>query len=144
MRDAPMTFPTPYGGNHPTWVVGHAVHARAGLLSMITGEPSQFFEKWNASLGGGSHPADDPAAYPDYDELLSAWELEHQRTLDTLDRIGEARLDQAPATVPDELKNDPDFATVGRLFLFIAMHEMSHRGQLADARRAAGRSVLAL
>lgn len=143
MRDAAMTFPTPNGGNHPTWVVGHAVHARTGLLSMISGETSPFFEKWDAALGGGSQPTDEPAAYPSYEELLAAWELEHRRTLDALDRIGEVGLDRPPATVPDELKDSPDFATVGRIFLFIAMHEMSHRGQLADARRAAGRSTLA-
>jgi hypothetical protein len=39
--------------------------------------------------------------------------------------------------VPDELRDDPDFASVGRLFTFIALHEMSHRGELAAARRAA-------
>ncbi len=143
LRDAAMTAPTPRGGNHPTWVVGHAVHARAGLLGMITGESSELFKTWDAKLGGGSQPVDDAAAYPGYDKLLSMWEQMHRKTLEALDRLSDADLDQAPADVPPELKGDPDFASVGRLFLFIALHEMSHRGQLADARRAAGRGTLA-
>jgi uncharacterized damage-inducible protein DinB len=39
----------------------------------------------------------------------------------------------------EEVREDPHFQTIGQLFLFIAMHEMSHRGQLADARNALGR-----
>lgn len=142
MRDAAMTFPTPNGGNHPTWVVGHAVSARIGLLSMITGEQDNSWDKWESLLGGGSQPVDDPAAYPGYDDMLAAYANVHERTLGILDRVGDDGLDTTPPAVPEALKDDPDFATVGRMFLFIAMHEMSHRGQLADARRAAGRAVL--
>ena len=31
MADAAMTFPTPNGGNHPTWLVGHLTLARMGF-----------------------------------------------------------------------------------------------------------------
>ena len=32
--------------------------------------------------------------------------------------------------------------TAGETFLLIALHQMSHRGQVADARRAAGRKPI--
>ena len=32
MRDAPRTFPTPKGGNHPQWVMGHLTLAEDGLI----------------------------------------------------------------------------------------------------------------
>ncbi len=142
MRDAAMTFPTARGGNHPTWVVGHAAHASAGLLSMITGEPNPL-ARFDATLGGSSEPTADADDYPSFDDAMSMWEREHRRRLEALDTFGPSRLDEPPAAVPESLRSVPDFQTVGRIFLFIALHEMSHRGQLADARRAAGRPVLA-
>ncbi|MEQ9459445.1 MAG: DinB family protein [Phycisphaeraceae bacterium] len=142
MRDVPLTFPTPTGGNHPVWVVGHAAFARAALLSFITGEPNPLAE-WEAKLGGQSQPSGDGSVYPSYDEVMALWEREHQRTLQALAKFGEAGLDQPALGVPPKLKDDPDFQTVGRIFLFTALHEMSHRGQLADARRALGRGPLA-
>ncbi|MGL4465831.1 MAG: DinB family protein [Planctomycetia bacterium] len=142
LRDAPLAFPTANGGNHAVWVAGHAVVARSGLLSMITGQPDPWAD-WGKMLGGGSTPVADAAAYPNYEELLAAWDSVHRKTLALLDGLSEARLDEPPAAVPDELKDDPNFASVGAILLFIAMHEMSHRGQLADVRRSLGRGTLA-
>lgn len=142
MRDAPMTFPTPRGGNHPIWVVGHAAHASAGLLSMITGEPNPL-ARFDATLGGNSVPTADADDYPSFDDAMSMWENEHHRRLEALDTFDQSRLDEPPAAVPESLRSFPDFQSVGRVFLLIALHEMSHRGQLADARRAVGRPVLA-
>lgn len=142
LRDASLAFPTRHGGNHATWVVGHAAAAQAGLRSFITGEPSEL-AGWDATLGGDSEPSDDASVYPPYDTLLATWEREHGRTLALLASLDDAALDEAPRAVPAELSDTPQFQSVGRLFMFIASHEMSHRGQLADARRALGRSRLA-
>lgn len=141
MRDAPMTFPTQQGGNHPTWVVGHAAWSSSGLMSMITGEPSPL-DHLEPLVGGGSEPTDDATLYPDYDDMLSIWEQGHHRRLQILTRFNDAQLDAAPAAVPEQLKGVPDFQTIGRIFLFVALHEMSHRGQLADARRTLNRPVI--
>ncbi len=141
MRDAAMTAPTPRGGNHPMWVMGHAAYSKGALLMMISGTPNPV-EHWKEWFEGGSEPKAEADVYPTYDEVLSACDRLHQQALDLLDETGEAGLDQAPAMVWPELTDDPDFQTKGQLFLFTAMHEMSHRGQLADARRAAGRSRL--
>lgn len=32
MKDAPLTFPTPKGGNHPLWVLGHLAYSEGSLL----------------------------------------------------------------------------------------------------------------
>jgi hypothetical protein len=138
LLDAPLTPPTSSGGNHPLWVMGHLAFSRAGLLSMINGQPSSL-GKWKDLFAGGTQPQSEPKVYPPYSEVLSAYQQTHRDTLRLLEEIGEANLDARPKAVMEKLRDMPDFQSNGRLFLFIAMHDMSHRGQLADARHALGR-----
>ena len=142
LRDAPLVFPTANGGNHASWVVGHAATAQSALRSFITGGPSSL-TKWDKILGGGSIPTDDPNTYPAYGELLETWYHQYEATLSLLDTFDDAMLDKPPRGLPEKFRDDPGFQSIGHVFLFIAMHEMSHRGQLADVRRALGRPVLA-
>lgn len=141
LADAPMTSPTPAGGNHPTWVVGHMALSEAGLLAMITGEPNPL-EHWQPLFSGGTTPSRDASAYPAYSEVRAAYEQARARTLAYLDALTDADLTRGPRAVPAELAQDPSFASVGRLLLFIAVHQMAHFGQLADARHALGRAPL--
>ena len=39
LRNAPMTFPTPRGGNHPLWVLGHITFVEASMPKVLFGEP---------------------------------------------------------------------------------------------------------
>lgn len=142
LADAPLTSPTSGRGNHPTWIMGHLTFSSAGLLSMMSGEPS-VCEKWKDIFQGGTQPSYDASVYPSYGDILGTYEQTHRATLALLDEFGEARLDEKPVAVWDEVKDLPEFQTNGRLFLFIAMHEMSHRGQLADARRVLERKPFA-
>lgn len=135
LSSSPMA-PAEPAGNHPLWVVGHLACSRAGLLAMIDGRPSSL-AGWDRLFAGGTTPSEDASRYPAYAEVLAAFEGLQPRTLELLASCGEAGLDRAPAAVPAELRDDPDFASVGRLFTFLALHEMSHRGELAAARRAA-------
>lgn len=141
LSDAPLAFPTPNGGNHATWVVGHLALARAGLLSFITGEPNAL-GNWAPIFGGTSTPVDHADTYPAYGELLKTWEHEHKRSMKLLKQTTPDGLDATPPAVPEAFASVPGMDTVGGVFLFIAMHEMSHRGQLADCRRALGRKPL--
>jgi uncharacterized damage-inducible protein DinB len=142
LRSAPLAFPTSNGGNHATWVVGHAATSQAGLRSFITGEPSPR-ASWEATLGGGTTPVADASAYPSYETLMDAWKAEYEKTLALLAEQTDASLDARPKALPDSLKDHPSFRSVGHVLMLIAMHEMSHRAQLADVRRALGRGVLA-
>ena len=142
LADAPLTSPTPGEGNHPMWIMGHLTFSSAGLLAMISGEPSPC-EDGKDFFQGGTLPSYDAGVYPSYGDVLGTYEQTHRATLALLDELGEARLDEKPVAVWSELQDAPDFQSNGRLFLFIAMHEMSHRGQLADARRVLGRKPFA-
>lgn len=142
LADAPLTAPTPAGGNHPLWIMGHVTFSKAGLLAMISGRPNPL-EHWKDLFAGGTQPLRDRDGYPPFPDVMAAYRQTHQAALDLLGEIGEAGLAAKPKAVAKELSDEPDFQSVGRLFLFITMHEMSHRGQLADARRALGRKPFA-
>ena len=139
MRDAPLTRPTPRGGNHPMWVVGHITFIEAGIPHILFGEPNPLAH-WAPLFAPGSEPKDDASAYPPYDEVLRAYRGHRARTLKILDGLSEAELDR-PTKAP--LKGlEQVLATFGQTLLVQALHQMTHRGQLADARRAAGRKPL--
>jgi uncharacterized damage-inducible protein DinB len=141
LADAPMTFPTPAGGNHPTWVVGHLAIAEAGLLSMITGCESPL-KAWEPLFSAGTTPSADGSKYPPYHELLAAYQQARAQTLAHLDKLTDADLDRRPPAVPAELAENDMFSSVGRVLMFTAAHQMSHFGQLTDSRRALGRAPL--
>lgn len=142
LADAPMTSPTPMRGNHPLWIMGHLTYSTAGLLAMISGE-SNPYEKWKNLFAGGTQPLSDAASYPSYAEILEAYEATYLSGIGILNETTDSQLNEPPTAVPDALRDYPSFQTTGKLFVFIAMHEMSHRGQLADARRVLGRTPLA-
>jgi uncharacterized damage-inducible protein DinB len=137
-----LDSPTPAQGNHPLWIMGHLVFSSAGLLSMITGQANHF-DRWGQLFGGGTKPRFDATTYPSYVEVLAAYEQVHKDVLRELDGMPACRLDERPQAVLEEVRDNPQFQTIGQVFLFIAMHEMSHRGQLADARNALGRKPFA-
>jgi uncharacterized damage-inducible protein DinB len=137
LRNAPLTSPTPRGGNHPLWVLGHITVVEANVPHIILGE-SNPLERWMPLFKAGAEPSSDPKAYPSFDELLKAYQDARTKNLKLLDQIGEAGLDRPTKFQPKGLEQA--LATVGQSFMTIAMHQMNHRGQLADARRALGRT----
>jgi hypothetical protein len=136
MRDAPLTRPTGRGGNHPLWLLGHLAVVEGAIPQVVFGEPNPVGH-WEKLFGQGTTPSDDAAAYPDYEEVLGTYRDLRKKNLARLEAIGEAGLDEAPAAVPPGFEDE--MRTVGQTYLTIAMHQMIHYGQLADARRAAGR-----
>jgi len=139
MRDAPLTFPTPRGGNHPLWVIGHVAYVEANIPHIVSGELNAL-DRWAVLFAPGTEPKADARVYPPIDELLSAFREVRAQNLKILEALGEAGLDQATKSPPRGLEEA--FKTAGQTFLVIAMHHMSHRGQVADARRAAGRKPM--
>jgi hypothetical protein len=139
MKDAPLTAPTPNGGNHPLWVLGHIVYSEAGLVyGMIQGEQNPL-AKWKSLFGGGSEPVADASRYPSWDELIAEFEKVRAHTLKTLASFSEKDLERrshAPA------ERAMMFGTIGQVLFMVTHHMMFHAGQIADARRAAGRGPL--
>lgn len=140
MQDAPLTPPTPNGGNHPWWVAGHLVYAEANLTShILVGTPNPLVE-WKDMFGRGSQPMADGAGYPPFVDILNMWDEVRSNTVKILDSISDDDLDKPSANPP--AGREEFFGTYGKIFSVVCLHAMMHRGQVADARRAAGRQPL--
>jgi hypothetical protein len=143
MRDAPLTRSTPGAkggdGNHPLWSLGHLCVIEGGIPQILSGEKNPV-ERWKPLFASGTQPKADASAYPSFDEVLQTYRRLRANTLRLLDEIGEAGLDRIPKQVPPGFEEA--MKTFGQTLLLIALHNMVHYGQIADARRVAGRKPL--
>lgn len=136
MQDAPLTFPTPNGGCHPLWVLGNVTLAEGTFIrEYILGESNPVGE-WKDIFGAGTEPVADATKYPSFHEVMAKSHEVRQGTVALLDSLNEEDLDK-PSKAP--AKRQAYFGTARQCFLMTALHWMMHRGQVADARRAAGR-----
>ena len=140
MQDAPMTVPTSNGGNHPTWIAGHLAYSEANLIHHILLGNTNPLLDWKSLFGIGSEPTDKADSYPSLGDLLAKWDEVHVHTLDTLDSLSDADLDQPSANPPPG--REAYFDTYAKVLSLVAQHPLMHRGQVADARRAVGREKL--
>ena len=88
----------------------------------------------------GTKPKPDASAYPPFDEVLRTYRALRAKNLKLLDEVGENGLDRLPKDIPPGFEDA--MKTFGHTFLLITLHNMVHYGQIADARRAAGRKPL--
>lgn len=139
MREAPLTQPTPNGGNHPLWILGHIVRAESDLLDIFIQGKANRFPELEIDFAMGSIPTTDPDRYPSIDELLVKFEEIRAASLAYLDTISDQQLGNA-SHAPDQF--GPAFSTVGACFAAMSTHVSFHAGQVADARRAAGREPM--
>ena len=137
-KDIAMTEPTPKGGNHPLWCVGHLAYSEANLLSLASGKPNGLTE-WEGIFKNGTSPSSDASAYPSYDEVMQKYQQVHAAVESFVDGLSDEDLDK-PSHAEDEMKEW--FGTVGQCLAAIPVHLGFHGGQIADARRAAGREPL--
>jgi uncharacterized damage-inducible protein DinB len=140
MSGAPTTFPTPNGGCHPLWVLGHLAIVEGMVLEVLFGERNPVAE-WQKYFGENSQPVDDSSAYPPFAEVRAKYVELRERNLKILDSLSEEELDR-PTKAPPKGR-EQEFATFGRSFLVLALHQTMHRGHVTDARRAAGLAATA-
>lgn len=139
MKDSPLTQPTPHGGNHPLWCVGHLAYSEANLVQTVAqGKPNPLAE-WKELFDGGTTAETDPNAYPSFDELLQKFDEVRAATMAYLDNLSDEDL-EAESHAEGEMKEW--FGTVAACLAAVPIHVGFHGGQIADARRAAGRPVL--
>lgn len=136
--DIAMTTPTDKGGNHPLWCVGHLAYSQANLLSLCTGDPNALAE-WEGTFKFGTSPSTDAGAYPAFDEVMGKYNETHAAILSYLDGLADDDLSK-PSHAEGELKDW--FGTVAQCLAAMPVHIGFHGGQIADARRAAGRDPL--
>jgi len=140
MSDAPTTFPTPNGGCHPLWVLGHLALVEGSMPSVLLGKPNPVIE-WQPIFGDKSQPVDDRSVYPSFAEVRAKYVQLRASNISLLQSLTEEDLDKSTVAPPKGLEKE--FDTWGRSFLTLALHQMLHRANVTDARRAAGRTALA-
>lgn len=134
MSGAPTTFPTPNGGCHPLWVLGHLTLVEGMIPAVLFGEPNPAGD-WERHFGQGSEPVADASAYPRFAEIRAKYVQLRERNLQLLESLSDADLDK-PTVAPPKGR-EREFATYGSSFLVLALHQMIHRSHVTDARRAA-------
>lgn len=135
MRGHCVVFPTPRGGCHTLWVLGHLAYVEELVIRrfMLGGENP--LADWEHTFDGDD-VAGDIVRYPPFDEVLARCRGARQATIDLAASLAEDALDTRSARVPAGF--DETFGTYRLCLQYVADHWYMHRGQLADARRAAG------
>ena len=121
------------------WVLGNVAWGDGMFLyEWILGEENPLAD-WSPIFGPGTEPTANAEDYPSFDEVLAKNNEIHSAVLATLGSFSEEDLDKT-SKAPAEYASL--FGTNRQVFLQSGLHRMVHRGQLADARRAAGRPRL--
>ncbi|HXJ39623.1 MAG TPA: DinB family protein [Bryobacteraceae bacterium] len=141
MSDDPTRFPTSNGGCHPLWVMGHLTLVEGLIPSVLFGEENPV-AGWYGLFGESSEPVGDATRYPSFSEVRAKYTELRAKNLAVLTSLSEADLDK-PAKAPPKGREN-EFATFGRCFLTLALHQAMHRSHITDALRAAGRTTAAL
>jgi uncharacterized damage-inducible protein DinB len=122
------------------WVLGHLTLVEGMIPAVFFGDKNPAVE-WQQYFGESSEPVADPSAYPPFAEVREKYFQLREQNLKLLESLSEADLDK-PTKAPPKGR-EQEFATYGRSFLALALHQMMHRGNVSDARRTAGRAALA-
>jgi uncharacterized damage-inducible protein DinB len=138
MSGAATTFPTPNGGCHPLWVLGHLTLVEGMIPAVLFGDKNPAAE-WQQYFGEDSKAVADAGSYPPFAEVRKKYLQLRERNLKLLESLSEADLDK-PTKAPPKGR-EREFATYGQSFLVLALHQTMHRGNVSDAQRAAGRAT---
>ena len=135
MREHCVVFPTPRGGCHTLWVLGHLAYIEALVIRGYMLGQTNPLAHWE-DLFDGADTLGDIEQFPPFDQVLGVCRQTRASTVSLLGSMTENDLDKASVNTPagaGEL-----FGTYRRCLQYAADHWFMHRGQLADARRAAG------
>ena len=141
MKDAATTAPTPNGGNHPHWIIGHLAYSESLIINKyMLGAESHSLSEWGEIFGAAKGPLPDAAGYPPFDDVVAGFEQARARTLEVLAGLSDEDLQQPSKAPPEGVKEF--IGTFAQCFMVVSHHFTFHGGQIADARRAAGRKPL--
>ena len=135
MREHCVVFPTRNGGCHTLWTLGHLAYIETLVVRtfMLGGENP--LARWEESFDGAD-TSGDISQFPPFDEVLAKCREVRQSTVALVDSLSEDDLETVSAKVPEGFEDT--FGTYRLCLQYVADHWYMHRGQLADARRAAG------
>lgn len=135
MREHCLVFPTPNGGAHTLWVLGHLAYIESLVIRRFMlgrGHPLVHWEE----VFDGDDVSGDASRYPAFDEVLAICREVRESTIELADSLFEESLDARSADVPAGFEDT--FGSYRLCLQYAADHWYMHRGHLADARRAAG------
>ena len=135
MRSHSMVFPTPRGGCHTLWILGHLAYIEALVVREIMLGGQNPLADWEDTFDG-EEVSGDVNRFPPFDQVLRECRNVRTSTTALLGSLTEDDLDLASARVPAGAEDL--FGTYRHCLQYAADHWFMHRGQLADARRAAG------
>ena len=121
-------------------MLGHLTLVEGMIPAVLFGDKNPGAE-WQQYFGEDSKAVSDAGAYPPFAEVRKKYLQLRERNLNILESLTEADLDKPTLATPKG--REKEFATYGQSFLVLALHQTMHRGNLTDARRAAGRTALA-
>lgn len=135
MREHCVIFPTPNGGCHALWVLGHLAYIEVLVIrTFMLGEANPLAD-WE-DVFDGADVSGDVGEFPPFDQVLARCREVRESTLAVLGSLSEADLDRVSARAPAGF--EATFGTCRLCLQYVSDHWYMHRGQLADARRAAG------
>jgi len=141
LKDEPLAQPTINGGNHALWVLGHLAYIESSILhNFIHGKETCPLIDLKDKFDFKTEPSTDASDYPSFDDLMNNYDSAHTELLEYIDTITDEDLDKPIESCPEEWESF--FGTIGMCLGTICMHPCMHYGQLADTRRALGRSPL--
>lgn len=135
MREHCVVFPTPHGGGHTLWVLGHLAYIEALVIHEFMLGTVNPLAAWEDPFDG-SEVDGDRNLYPPFDLVLAQCRDTRAQTVRLIDSLEESDLDRSSAKGPRGYEGE--FGTYRACLQYVADHWYMHRGQLADARRAAG------
>ena len=135
MREHCLVFPTPNGGCHTLWILGHLAFIEALIICDFMQGKTHPLTDWQERFDGGD-VSGEATDYPPFEEVLSKCRQMRESTLTLLDSFTEDDLDKTSANSPENFEDT--FGTFRLCLQYVSDHWYMHRGQLADARRAAG------
>jgi hypothetical protein len=102
MSGAATTFPTPNGGCHPLWVLGHLTLVEGMIPAVLFGDKNPAGE-WQPYFGENSEPVSDPGVYPSFTEVREKYLQLREQNLKLLESLSEEDLDKPTKAPPKGL-----------------------------------------
>ncbi|MEM9643950.1 MAG: DinB family protein [Planctomycetota bacterium] len=135
MRGHCMVRSSAKGGGHTLWVLGHLAYIESMVIHHFMLGDANPLGDWEAMFDGAEVSVD-AEVYVSFDRALAECRAVRASTTSLLATFDEADLDRVSAKAPQGTESL--FGTYRRCFQYSADHWLMHRGQLADARCAAG------
>lgn len=120
------------------WYIAHLMCAHDHFLKLYVGPDGGLTDSFVQRYAGPCSECADFSDAPPIGELVEKYEAMHMRTRSFLEGLEEADFERTA-----EGAAHPTFRTLGGALTVVGFHDGYHAGQLADLRRAMGKTDLA-